>query len=160
MLRDADQNSSAPRAKGADEPFLRALREMRKQYEGRAITTTQLLAVFEAQLPKPLWFEGRKSLDWFLDSWLNGTAVPHLELHDAKFTNKNGITVASCTITQDHAPDSLVTAVPLYAVVGGRNVFLRRVFAEGNESSFRVTVPLGTRKLVIDPEQTLLSRGK
>ncbi len=160
MLRDAEQNSAAGRTKGGDEPFLRALREMRKQYEGRAITTAQLLAIFEVQLPKPLWYEGRKSLGWFFDSWLNGTSVPRIELHDVKFTNKDGITLASGTITQDHAPDSLVTAVPVYAVVEGRNVFLRRVFAEGNESSFRVIVPLGTHKILIDPEQTLLSRVK
>ncbi len=160
MLRDAEQNSAGRGAKGGDEPFLRGLREMRKQYEGRAITTAQLLAIFEAQLPKPLWYEGRKSLDWFFGSWLNGTAVPRIELHGLKFMNKDGITLALGTITQDHAPDSLVTAVPLYAVVGGRNVFLRRVFAEGNESSFRVAVPVGTHKLLVDPEQTLLSRVK
>jgi hypothetical protein len=51
-----------------------------------------------------------------------------------------------------------VTAVPLYAVVAGRPVFLQQVFAEGHESLFRVSAPALARKILLDPEQTLLSR--
>ena len=157
MLDDAEPGQSA---KGKDEPFLRALRSLRKEYEGKAITTSQLLAVFEAQLPKPLWYEGKKSLDWFYESWLNGTAVPRFELHGVKIAAAKAGPVVSGTILQEDAPDTLVTAVPLYALVGNKTVFLRRVFADGNETPFRLTAPAGTRKILIDPEQTLLSRSK
>jgi hypothetical protein len=68
--------------------------------------------------------------------------------------------VISGTIIQKDAPDTLVTAVPLYAVVGNKPVLLRRVFADGNETPFHLTAPAGTHKIVIDPEQTLLSRAK
>ena len=160
MLRDAEPTSSEQRTKATEEPFLRALREMRTKYEGRPITTAQLLAIFEAQLPKPLWYEGRKSLDWFFDSWLSGTAVPSLALRDVKIANKAGATMATGTIVQENAPETLVTSVPLYAAVGSKLVFLRRVFADGTETSFRLAVPEGTRKILLDPEQTLLSRAK
>jgi hypothetical protein len=160
MLRDAEPASSRQRTKASDELFLRALRELRKQYEGRPVTTTQLLAVFEAQLPKPLWYEGRKSLDWFFDSWLSGTAVPSFELHDVKITEKAGAAWVTGTIIQDDAPESLVTSIPVYAVVGSKPVFLRRVFADGKDTSFRFSAPAGTRKILLDPEQTLLSRAK
>jgi hypothetical protein len=33
-----------------------------------------------------------------------------------------------------------------------------RVFADGDESSFRIIVPAGTTKLVIDPYSTVLRR--
>jgi len=158
MLRDAEP--PAQHGKNADEPFLRGLRTLRTEYEGRSVSTEQVLAVFEAQLPKPLWFEGKRSLDWFYESWLNGTAVPHFELHDVKLTARQGGTLVTGTIVQDDAPDSLVTAVPLYAVVAGKPVFLQRVFADGHESPFRVSAPAGTRKILVDPEQTLLSRPK
>jgi hypothetical protein len=157
MLDDAEPNQAA---KTKDEPFLRALRTLRKDYEGKAITTSQLLSVFEAQLPKPLWYEGKKSLDWFYESWLNGTAVPRFELHDVKVGGTKVAPTVSGTIQQKDAPDTLVTAVPLYAVVANRTVFLRRIFADGSETPFRLTVPVGTRKIVIDPERTLLSRVK
>jgi hypothetical protein len=160
MLRDAEPTAPGQRTKGTEEPFLRALRELRKQYEGRPITTAQLLAIFEAQLPKPLWYEGKKSLDWFFDSWLSGTAVPSFELQDVKIVDKAGSTLVTGTIVQDSAPESLVTSVPVYAVIGSKSVFLRRVFADGRETSFRLSAPAGTRKILLDPEQTLLSRAK
>ena len=31
-------------------------------------------------VPESLRFEGRKSLDWFFDGWVNGTAIPSLEV--------------------------------------------------------------------------------
>ena len=160
MLRDAELTTSGSRPKGGEEPFLRALREVRTQYEGKPLTTAQLLAIFEAQLPKPLWYEGRKSLDWFFESWLSGTAVPSVELRDVKIADKAGTAMVTGTIVQGNAPEALVTSVPLYAVVGSKPVYLRRVFADGTETTFRMAVPAGTRKILLDPEQTLLSRAK
>jgi len=66
--------------------------------------------------------------------------------------------VVTGTIVQEDAPKELVTVVPVYAVLAGRNVLLGQVFADGPESSFRLTAPAGTRKVVLDPYQTLLTR--
>ena len=156
MMRDAERkNGTAHSKKLEDEPFLRALRQLRTQYQGKAVNTAQVMAVFESELPPSLRYEGHKSLDWFNESWVNGTAVPGFELRGLKFTEKAGGTIVTGTIVQDHAPDSLVTAVPLYASVAGKNVFLGHVFAEGKETPFRLTAPAGSRKVLLDPEQTL-----
>ena len=156
MLRDADPR----RGKGADDPFLRVLRKLRSDYEGKSISTAQFLAAFEADLPRALWYEGHKSLNWFFESWVNGSAVPRLELKDVKFAEKASHPAASGVIVQKDAPETLVTSVPVYGVVSGRNVYVGRVFAEGPETSFRISVPPGIRKLVLDPEQTVLDRNK
>ena len=166
MMRDAQSRGTSvaiPSRKMEDEPFLRALRKLRKDYEDKAVSTSELMRVFESELPPSLWYEGHKSLDWFNESWINGTAIPTFQLKDLKFTDTDkgkGATQVSGTIVQEQAPDTLVTAVPVYASIGGRNIFLKRVFAEGEETQFRISAPAGVRKLVIDPEQTLLSRGK
>jgi hypothetical protein len=161
MMRDAERKSGTSRAqKAEDEPFVRALRRLRKEDEGRAINTAQLMTVLEAELPPSLWYEGRKSLDWFYEGWVNGTAVPAFGLRGVKFTDKPGSTLITGTIVQDQAPDSLVTAVPLYASVAGKNVFLGHVFAEGNETTFHLSAPAGVRKVLLDPEQTLLARAR
>jgi hypothetical protein len=162
MLREMLRNEQ-PRhavAAGSDEPFLRALRKLRTEYEGRSITTSELMAVFESELPRPLWYEGHKSLDWFYDGWVNGSAVPLFELRNLRFVDKPGGTVITGTLVQDYAPDTLVTPIPLYAATAGKNVFLGRVFAEGQETAFRITAPPRTRKILLDPERTLLSRNK
>jgi Peptidase family M1 domain len=166
MMRDAQSRGSSSAIssrKIEDEPFLRALRKLRKDYEDKAVSTSELMRVFESELPPSLWYEGHKSLDWFYESWINGTAIPTFELKDLKFTDTDkgkGVTQVSGIIVQEQAPDTLVTAVPVYVSVGGKNIFLKRIFAEGQETQFHISAPAGVRKLVIDPEQTVLSRGK
>jgi hypothetical protein len=162
MLRDAVQKSSGRSAElsdaQADAPFLRALSQVRERFQERAINTRELLQVFEEELPPSLRYEGRKSLDWFYEGWINGTALPHLKLQSVKYLQKSGSAVVTGTIVQEDAPKELVTVVPVYAVLAGRNVLLGQVFADGPETSFRLTAPAGTRKVVLDPYQTLLNR--
>jgi hypothetical protein len=158
MLRDAQEGSS--RRKGsADDPFLRTLRRLRTEYEGKSLSTAQLIAAFEPDLPHSLWYEGHKSLAWFYDGWVNGTAIPKFELRDLKFVDSARATTVTGVIVQKEAPDSLVTSVPLYAAIAGRNILLARVFAEGPETSFHISAPRQTRKILLDPEHTLLSRN-
>ena len=140
---------------------MRALRKLRQQYEGRAITTTDLLEAFAEELPPSLWYEGKRSLDWFLEGWINGTSLPRLELRGVRFSPRGTGFVVSGTILQKGAPQELVTSVPLYGVRAGKQpIFLGRVFADGDESPFRLSAPAGTRKILIDPYETLLTAPK
>ena len=69
--------------------------------------------------------------------------------------------VVSGTILQHDAPEDLVTSVPVFAVITGRQpLFLGRVFADGQESTFHVTAPAGVRKIVLDPNGTILTNPK
>jgi hypothetical protein len=159
MMRDAETPSAASDSDTTrDEPFVRALRRVRQTFEGKPITTRELLKVFEAEWPRPLWYEGRKSLDWFYEGWVNGSAVPHFEVHGVKYVDTAAATTITGTILQKDAPDDLVTPVPLYAFHNGKMSALGRIFADGPETQFHVTAPLGTRKILIDPKQTLLAR--
>jgi hypothetical protein len=162
MLRDAAQKSSGRSAAlsdaQADAPFLRALNQVRERFQERAINTRELLQVFEEELPPSLRYEGHKSLEWFYEGWINGTALPHLKLQSVKYQQKPGSTVVAGTILQEDTPNELVTVVPVYAVLAGRNVLLGQVFADGPETSFRLEAPAGTRKVVLDPYETLLTR--
>ena len=65
------------------------------------------------------------------------------------------------TLRQKGAPSDLVTPVPIYASVGGKTtVLLGRVFADGAETNFRLNAPSGTRRIVLDPYQTLLTAAR
>lgn len=163
MMRDAATAGlrSAPGNAGTDEPFLTALRQVRERYEGKTMSTREMLAVFAEHLPPSLRYEGKSSLDWFMDGWINGTSLPKLEMKAVKFLPKGtGVTVSG-TIVQKEAPQDLVTSVPVYAVATGHQpVLLGRVFADGEESSFRLTAPAGTHKILLDPYGTVLSSPK
>ncbi len=154
MFRDADRESANPDAR-----FLQVLRSLRERFDGRAMSTQDLQKALEDALPNSLRYEGRKSLAWFFEQWVNGTALPHLELAAVKFSNKNGRPMVSGTLVQKDAPDALVTSIPLYAKApGGKPVYLGRVFADGPETEFHLPVPTGTHALLIDPHQTVLTR--
>ncbi len=163
MLRDGETaGGRKPGAGNSDEPFVRALRRVRQKYEGKPISTRELLDVLAEELPPSLRFEGKNSLDWFMDGWVNGTALPRLELKAVKFTPKGaGLTVTG-TIVQKDAPEDLVTSVPVYGIAQGKQsmVLLGRVFADGQESTFRVSAPAGVHKIVLDPNGTILTRPK
>ena len=164
MLLDA--TAEEPRRKtqngvGPDEPFVRALRKLRQRYEGKSLSTRELFDVFAENLPPALRYEGKMSLDWFLVGWVNGTALPRLELKAVKFNPKGSATMVSGTILQKAAPENLVTSVPVYALLAGKKfVLLGRVFADGEESSFHLSAPAGTHKIVLDPNETILTNPK
>lgn len=161
MMRDAESQGRERGSSGReapDESFIRALRKLREQYEGKSISTATLLRAFEEELPPSLWYEGRKSLDWFYQGWINGTAIPRLQLRGVKYADGRGSTTISGTIQQSDAAEDLVTSVPLYGTVAGKSVLLGRVFADGAETGFHLTAPAGTRKVVLDPNRTLLAQ--
>ncbi len=142
------------------EPFVRALRKVRDRYAGKAISTRELFAVFEEDLPKPLWYEGHESLEWFVRSWVEGTSLPVLNLHNVKFEkHAHGVEVTG-TIQQKETPQDYVTAVPVYAVVDDQKIFLGTVLADGPATPFRLAAPSGTHKVVLDPYQTVLTAPK
>ncbi|MGB6384093.1 MAG: M1 family aminopeptidase [Terriglobales bacterium] len=144
-----------------DEPFFRALRKARELYAGKTMSTQELMQVFEEELPRPLWYEKRPKLDWFLEGWIEGTAIPELETRDIHIAEKAGVTTVTGVIIQKDAPDDLVTAVPVYATTAANSqVFLGEVLADGAETTFRLTAPSDARKIVLDPKQTILRVSK
>jgi hypothetical protein len=166
MMRDGESLSgirrrgSRPANDISDEPFVRALRNARQKFEGKPISTAELLKVFEAELTPALWHEGNKSLDWFFEGWIQGTSIPDLSLENVKYAPKGGGVLVTGKILQKDAPKGLVTSVPIYASLKGRNVLLGRVFTEDEETPFSLSAPLGTKKLALDPEATVLSRER
>ncbi len=162
MLRDCDPTSRARgRQASSEEPFFRVLRKIRERYAGKSLTTEEFIQAFEEELPHPLWYEKRRSLDWFLHGWINGTAIPTLAIHDVRITPKEQSALASGVIVQKDAPEDLVTAIPVYAQTATKSlVYIGEVLADGAETSFRLTAPKDTRKIVLDPNHTILSALK
>ena len=157
MMRDAQPGAARPQSL-PQEPFIRALMNLRKQYEGRAMTARDMLKAFEAELPRSAWHNGKGSLDWFYESWINGVSVPKLELQKLKYAEESGRVLITGVIVQKEADKYLITSVPIYTNAKERPVLLGRVFADGEETTFQLTAPRGTRGVVLDPYQAVLRR--
>ncbi len=162
MMRDSEMASHSRKAPAnPDEPFFRALRKARDRYAGKAMSTRELVQVFEEELPRPLWYQNHHNLNWFLESWINGTAIPELSVRDVHLGEKAGAGNVSGLILQKHAGEDLITAVPVYGVVAGNSlVFLGETLADGPETPFQMTAPAGVHKIVLDPYHTILSAPK
>ena len=155
MLRDASRTPTKP--DGDDELFLAVLRNLVERHSGQELTNAQFEKAFEEVLPRSLWFEGHKSLDWFFDGWVNGTAFPQLELRNVKFSGPATSRTVSGTIRQNQSPPDLVTSVPIYGISGDKQVYLGRVFAQSESTQFSLKVPAGITKVVLDPYRTVLA---
>jgi hypothetical protein len=160
MLRAAESKDIRGRHATSEEPFLRGLRNLRNRYADKKISTRELLEVFEEELPSSLRYEDHKSLDWFYETWVEGTGIPHFALQNLKYSARPSSTLISGTIVQKGAPDGLITAVPVWGSIAGREILLGTVFVDAPETPFHLAAPLGAKKVTLDANQTLLTSPK
>ena len=152
MLREASGNNN-------DALFFAALKGLLARSSGHKISTRDLQEAFEKVLPSSFTYEGRKSLDWFFDSWVNDVSIPGLALEDVKMTRDAGRIKVTGVIRESNAAKDLVTAVPIYVVdENGKPRFADFVFADEPRTAFTLTVPAGSKQILLDPEGTLLRR--
>jgi len=156
LLRDTC-DAPASGCADPDDAFFQVMRKLYQAHLGGTFSTYDLQRAFEEALPRSSWHDGRQSLDWFFEGWVNGAAIPRLSLESVRISTRAGKTVAAGKLMQSDASDSLVTAVPIYAErEPGKLVYVGRVFADGVETAFRLPVPASARRLVLDPYQTIL----
>ncbi len=166
MLKQAEGGSSKTGSSkagdaNAEEPFLRVLRKVRERYAGRAITTRELMQVFEEELPRPLWYDTHHKFDWFMESWVDGTAIPKLEARSVHISAKTGGMNISGVIVQKDSPENMITAVPLYGEgASGSLIFLGQVLADGPETTFHLSAPVAVHKVLLDPYKSILTEPK
>ena len=71
------------------------MRKLRERYQGQEVSTRDFQQVLEEELPEALRYEGKKSLDWFFEGWVNGSAIPKLQLKDVRFRRQPAGATAS-----------------------------------------------------------------
>jgi len=152
MLRQAGDGKS-------DALFFAALKDLLARSDNHKISTRDLQLAFERVMPTSLEYEGRKSLDWFFDSWVNGSAIPQFTLESPRITpTQSGVKITGA-IHESFAAKDQVTAMPVYAIgKDGGSYFLSFVFVDEEKTEFTLTAPAGSKALVLDPENTLLRR--
>ena len=139
--------------------FFAALKGLLAKSPSHKISTRDLQRAFEEVLPASLSYEGKKSLDWFFDTWVNDVSIPQFSLQDVRMVPAEGKIQVSGAINESYAAKDLVTAVPLYAVdEQGKSQFLAFVFADETQTSFTLTAPAGTKQILLDPAGTVLRR--
>jgi hypothetical protein len=95
-------------------------------------------------------------MEWFFEQWVRGTGIPRYRVEFTARPDEKGFVIRG-KLRQRGVPHSFVAPVPLYANFGsGRAVKLGVVVAGGEETAFRFTTTSVPRKILIDPQMTLL----
>ncbi|MHB8609441.1 MAG: M1 family aminopeptidase [Candidatus Acidiferrales bacterium] len=145
-----------PGAKDPDERFVALLRTISTEYAHRAFSTGDLQREVEAVMTPAMDLEGGRSMEWFFEQWVRGTGIPRYRVEFSTHHTEKGEVVRG-KLFQTDVPHYFITRVPLYASNGpGHLVFLGDVVAAGPETSFHFAAKFAPRKLLIDPQMTLL----
>jgi hypothetical protein len=153
MLRESLKQ---PGTKNPDARFTALLHTLATKYAYRALSSSDLQHEVEAIMTPGMDLEGGRSMEWFFEQWVRGTGIPRYRVEFNVHPGDQGFVVRG-KIFQEDVPRSFVEPVPLYATSGGHPAFLGTVIAAGPETSFHFTTKLEPRKILIDPQMTLLA---
>ena len=139
-----------------DARFNALLHKLVTKYAYRALSTQDLRREVEAVMTPGMDLEGGRSMEWFFEQWVQGTGVPHYRVEFSIHKSDSGYAIRG-KLFQTGVPNSFIARVPLYAGnIAGHPALLGTVIAAGPETSFHFVAPTPARKLIIDPQMTLL----
>lgn len=147
-----------PGAKNPDARFARLLTSLVQEYQYKALTTADLQRAVERVMTPAMALEGGKSMEWFFDQYVRGTGIPKYELAFTAKSQPNGTFLVRGKLKQSGVPSNFVASVPIYLPrVSGKPALLGNVTTSGEETSFQFTTRSAPKRLLIDPNRTLLA---
>ena len=153
MLREMLRQPNTP---NPDARFMALLKSLVSKYAQKSLTTLQFQREVEAVMTPKMDLEGGRSMEWFFDEYVRGTAIPHYKVSFSSRRTDKGYQVRG-KLFASRVPHSFIAPVPLFVSTGsGHGVFLGTVTAAGDETPFSFITQTDPRKLLIDPHMTLL----
>jgi hypothetical protein len=144
-----------PNAKNPDARFTALLQTLVTKYAYRALTTDDLRHEVEAVMTPSMDLEGGRSMEWFFEEWVRGTGIPHYRVEFTVHHTEKGNQIRG-KLFQSGVPRSFIARVPLHAAGAGHGTLLGTVIAAGPETSFHFDTQNPPRKIIVDPQMTLL----
>lgn len=145
-----------PGAHDPDARFIAFLHSLLADYRQRPLSNDDLEREIENVMTPSMALEEKHSMAWFFDQWVHGSGIPRYSAQYTAQPKGSGFSVSG-TLTQEGVPESFIAVVPIYAQsVTGRQTLLGNVVTSGRQTQFRFLVSAGPKRLLIDPQQTLL----
>jgi len=144
-----------PGTKQPDARFAALLQKLVTKYAYRALSTDDFQHEVESVMTPGMDLESSRSMEWFFEDWVRGTGIPHYRVEFTSHRDDTGYAVRG-KIFQTGVPRSFIASVPLYTSGGVGRAFLGTVVAAGPETSFHFHASTIPRKILIDPQMTLL----
>jgi aminopeptidase N len=153
MLRMMMQD---PTSKNPDDRFIKLLHSLMESHRYRALTTEDLQKAVEHVMTPAMAVEGGHSMDWFFEQYVRSTGIPTYDVKYSVRPGPKGFLVKGKLFQKD-VSDDFVLRVPIYGQgKGAKPALLGHVVTSGEETSFQFTTPVAPKRLLIDPQMTLL----
>ena len=153
MLREMLRQPNTPHP---DERFMALLKSLASKYAQKSLTTIQFQREVEAVMTPKMDLDGGRSMEWFFDEYVRGTAIPHYKVSFSSRRAEKGFQVRGKLLASG-VPHSFIAPVPLFVSSGsGHGVLLGTVIATAGETPFSFYTQTDPRKILIDPHMTLL----
>jgi hypothetical protein len=154
--KSAPGRAQAAQAGDPDERFKRLLRGLLENYRQAPLTTEDLQRAVEKMMTPAMDLERNGSMEWFFDQWVRNTGIPRYSVSfDVRQQGERFLVRGK--LKQSGVPETFTAAVPIYAPRGtGKPVLLGTVITDGAETNFQFTARAVPRRLLIDPNRTIL----
>ena len=134
------------RRRMGDEPFLKMLQALRKEWETKPLGTEDFRLFCARFLPAGAT---DSKLETFFDQWVYGTGIPALKVTSA-VKGGPGHWRATGVVTQTEAGEDFASEVPIEIQLGKGRVVKRVVTAGGEPVPFEFPLPMQPAKVSID----------
>lgn len=150
-------------ATGSDQLFRSVVKEFLAAYNGKLAGTEDLKAMIEKRLPRSLYLEGSRKLDWFFDEWVYGTGIPTYRISYSVSAAAQGGFLLKGKVIQESVPEDFTMPVDVfarYAAADAPPERLGRVVVTGKETAFHFTLKRKPAKVMLDANQWILCNNK
>lgn len=145
-----------PNSKKPDERFMALLRGLIAKYGRGSLTNDGLKEAVEQAMTPAMEIEGGRSMGWFFDQFVRETGIPSYTVEFTARQTPKGFVIRG-KLKQADVPGDFMLRVPIYAQLGGRKPeLLGYVVTSGPETSFQFVSASRPRRLLVDPQMTLL----
>ncbi len=146
-----------PGDKQRDRRFIAMMHDFTKTYQNQPASTEDFRRVVEKHMLPSMNVDSNGTMNWFFDSWVYGTGIPHYEFRYGIKAAAEGKWELSGVLQQTRVPESFRMTVPVYIHQGDGMQRLGWLNATSRETPFHVTLPFKPDKVTISEWEDLLA---
>jgi aminopeptidase N len=142
----------------SDARFVAMMRDFVKTHYNRNASTEDFKTIVDRHMTPEMNAGGNKTMDWFFDGYVYGTAIPTYKI-DYRFETSGKQTIVRGRVTQSDVPAGFRMIVPIYFERDDRKIGrLGAVTLAGNASQdFSATLDFRPRRMMLAAYEDVLA---
>jgi len=144
--------------KDFDARFKTMMQDFTSTFHNQPASTEDFKAILEKHMTSNMDLDGNGKMDWFFDSWVYGTGIPHYEFSYAvNPAAQQGQFVLKGVLRQSRVPEGFRMSVPMFVHLDDRMIRLGWINVVEAQHSFEVPLSFQPDKVTINQWEDVLS---